>query len=86
MPYKGAIAFQLPMSAVPSQLLQQSSKTPDSGEEQGGQEQVPELMHYGTAAGGLTWVWAHFSYLKDNAKTARSKMALVSLANAGLFR
>ena len=86
MPYKGAIAFQLPIDAIPPELLAGASDC-SSSQQQGLQlEQSSELVHYGITVGGPGWAWGHFSYLKDDARAARSKMAMVSLASSGLFR
>lgn len=43
-------------------------------------------LAYGTAPGGDGWLWAQFSFLKDDQKAARAAMAMVSVSTAVLFR
>lgn len=43
-------------------------------------------MGPGIQPGGDGWVWASFSWLKDDQQAARACMAMASVTSAGLFR
>jgi hypothetical protein len=43
-------------------------------------------MGPGIKPGGEGWVWASFSWLKDDQQAARACMAMASVSSAGLFR
>jgi hypothetical protein len=98
MPYKGVIAFQLPFDALgactdaaawqpPAQDEARSSTASDAAAASDGLTRGPvATLGYGTAQGGDGWVWAQFSFLKDDQVAARRAMAMVSLSSAVLFR